>query len=227
MLWRHLCLVRAITAAGLLTCSTLGASAAGEPQEPIPGADAQAETVKVLDAEKAGHTRRRGPRPGAGPGPGDPQEHLDQAAQRRPPARPGRLQLDRPGRARVVAAAAAASRAWAWARSTNRSGGFGQFAGTTSSARLPLGPPERRLGFEAGRDRARRPEGRRRYPRGLPQLRPAHPDPPRQVPAGRRGRLLEGRPGPQGPPMPWRASAPATGRRRPPCGGSATTCRSR
>jgi hypothetical protein len=54
MLWRHLCLVRAITAAGLLTFSTLGAAAAGEPQEPIPGADIQAETVKVLEAEKAG-----------------------------------------------------------------------------------------------------------------------------------------------------------------------------
>jgi hypothetical protein len=54
MLWRHLCLVRAITAAGLLTFSTLGAAAAGEPEEPIPGADAQAETVKVLEAEKAG-----------------------------------------------------------------------------------------------------------------------------------------------------------------------------
>ncbi len=54
MLWRHLCLVRAITAAGLLTFSTLGAAAAGEPEEPIPGNDAQAETVKVLDAEKAG-----------------------------------------------------------------------------------------------------------------------------------------------------------------------------
>jgi hypothetical protein len=54
MLWRHLGLVRAITAAGLLSCSTLGAAAAGEPEEPIPGADAQAETVKVLDAEKAG-----------------------------------------------------------------------------------------------------------------------------------------------------------------------------
>ena len=54
MLWRHLCLVRAITAAGLLTCSTLGASAASEPDEPIPGVEAQAETVKVLDAEKAG-----------------------------------------------------------------------------------------------------------------------------------------------------------------------------
>ena len=54
MLWRHLCLVRAITAAGLLTFSTLSASAAGEPEEPIPGSDAQAETVKVLEAEKAG-----------------------------------------------------------------------------------------------------------------------------------------------------------------------------
>src|SRR6266446_2688501 len=50
MHWRHLCLVRAVAASGLLTCSMLGASAAGEPQEPIPGADAQAETVKVLDA---------------------------------------------------------------------------------------------------------------------------------------------------------------------------------
>jgi hypothetical protein len=54
MLWRHLCLVRAITAAGLLTFATLGTSAASEPEEPIPGPDAGAETVKVLDAEKAG-----------------------------------------------------------------------------------------------------------------------------------------------------------------------------
>jgi hypothetical protein len=54
MLWRHLCLVRAITAAGLLSFTTLGASAAGEPEEPIPGPDSGAETVKVLEAEKAG-----------------------------------------------------------------------------------------------------------------------------------------------------------------------------
>ena len=54
MLWRHLCLVRAITAAGLLSFTTLGASAAGEPQEPVPGPEAGAETVKVLEAEKAG-----------------------------------------------------------------------------------------------------------------------------------------------------------------------------
>ncbi len=54
MLWRHLCLARAITAAGLLTCSTLGALAAGEPEEPVPGTETKTETVKVLDAEKAG-----------------------------------------------------------------------------------------------------------------------------------------------------------------------------
>lgn len=54
MLWRHLCLVRAVAASGLLTCSMLGASVAGEPRDPLPGPDSDARTVKVLDAEKAG-----------------------------------------------------------------------------------------------------------------------------------------------------------------------------
>jgi len=54
MLWRHLCLVRALAASGLLTFSMTGTSTAGEPAEPIPGADSGAQTVKVLDAEKAG-----------------------------------------------------------------------------------------------------------------------------------------------------------------------------
>ncbi len=54
MLWRHLCLARALAASGFLTCSLIGASIAGEPAEPTPGPDAMAETVKVLDAEKAG-----------------------------------------------------------------------------------------------------------------------------------------------------------------------------
>jgi len=54
MLWRHLRLVRAVAASGFLTFSMTGASSAGEPAEPIPGADSGAETVKVLDAEKAG-----------------------------------------------------------------------------------------------------------------------------------------------------------------------------
>ncbi|MDR3636815.1 MAG: hypothetical protein P4L84_23625 [Isosphaeraceae bacterium] len=54
MLWRHLCLVRAWSAAGLLTCSLslLGSTAWGEPEEAPP--QDRTETVKVLDARKAG-----------------------------------------------------------------------------------------------------------------------------------------------------------------------------
>ena len=54
MLWRHLCLARALAASALLTGSMIGGTFAGEPAEPTPGADAGSETVKVLDAEKAG-----------------------------------------------------------------------------------------------------------------------------------------------------------------------------
>jgi len=59
MLWRHLCLLRAWSAAGLLTgCSLfLGATtpARAETDGPAPTADAAAsETVSVLDARKAG-----------------------------------------------------------------------------------------------------------------------------------------------------------------------------
>lgn len=55
MPWRKLRLVRAVTAAGLVSCSMLGVSAA-EPREPVPGAgaDADAATVGVLDAQKSG-----------------------------------------------------------------------------------------------------------------------------------------------------------------------------
>ena len=198
MLWRHLCLVRAITAAGLLTCSTLGASAAGEPDRADPGRRGPGRDRQGARRREGRRPRRRGPWPGAGPGPRDPQEHLDEAAQRRPPARPGRLQRDgRPGGRRWRAAAA--SRAWAWAPwATAR-------AASASSPANDAQPGFRsvaaeRPGRHAGRDRPRRPEGRRRHPRRLPELRPPHPDAPRQVPAGRRRRLLQGRPGPQGPP---------------------------
>jgi len=54
MLWRHLYLVRAWSAAGLLTTSLLGASVRAEPGEPLPKADAGTETVSVLDARKSG-----------------------------------------------------------------------------------------------------------------------------------------------------------------------------
>lgn len=54
MLWRHLCLVRAWSAAGLLTCSMFGAAAVAEPDDPAPRAEPVTQTVKVLDAKQAG-----------------------------------------------------------------------------------------------------------------------------------------------------------------------------
>ncbi len=56
MLWRHLRLVRAWSAAGLISSLTFIAvpAVAGEPAEPLPAAEARVETVKILDAKKAG-----------------------------------------------------------------------------------------------------------------------------------------------------------------------------
>jgi hypothetical protein len=55
MLWRHLRPVRAFAAAGLLSSLFVGTSVrAAEPADPVPTADAQAETVKILDAKKSG-----------------------------------------------------------------------------------------------------------------------------------------------------------------------------
>ncbi|WP_435017521.1 hypothetical protein TA3x_005135 [Tundrisphaera sp. TA3] len=54
MPWRNRWLVRAFAAAGLMSGPMLGASTAGEPREPVPGAGAESRTVKVLEAEKAG-----------------------------------------------------------------------------------------------------------------------------------------------------------------------------
>jgi hypothetical protein len=57
MRWRHLCLVRALSAAGLLTCTILGTvalAASAEPAEPVPGPDSQTETVGILDAQRSG-----------------------------------------------------------------------------------------------------------------------------------------------------------------------------
>ena len=60
MLWRHLCLVRAWSAAGLLTSSLFGAAlsapASAEPEEPAPSkaVAAPVDTVSVLQARKAG-----------------------------------------------------------------------------------------------------------------------------------------------------------------------------
>jgi hypothetical protein len=54
MLWRHLWLVRAWSAAGLLSCTMFGVSALAEPEEPAPGADAVTKTIRILEAKQAG-----------------------------------------------------------------------------------------------------------------------------------------------------------------------------
>jgi hypothetical protein len=54
MLRRHLCLVRAWSAAGLLTCSIFGAAVMAEPDGPTPGGEPETRTVQVLAAQKAG-----------------------------------------------------------------------------------------------------------------------------------------------------------------------------
>ncbi len=54
MLWRHLWLARAWSAAGLLSCSILAAQAVAEPESSAPSADMVTETVGILEASKAG-----------------------------------------------------------------------------------------------------------------------------------------------------------------------------
>jgi hypothetical protein len=57
MRWRHLWLVRAWSALGLLTCSLLGSgvlAASAEPAEAVPGSESRTETVGILDAQRSG-----------------------------------------------------------------------------------------------------------------------------------------------------------------------------
>jgi hypothetical protein len=54
MLGRHLWLVRAWSAAGLLSCTMFGVSALAEPEEPAPGADAVTKMIRILEAKQAG-----------------------------------------------------------------------------------------------------------------------------------------------------------------------------
>src|SRR6185312_6225973 len=133
MLWRHLCLVRAITAAGLLTCSTLGALAAGEPEEPIPGADAQAETVKVLDAEKAGTLAVEV----RGQGQERVRVTLKNTSGKRlnvvlPPGLVASSSVGQAGGAGGAGGGGGGFQSMGLGAVTNRSGGFGQFANNNS-----------------------------------------------------------------------------------------------
>ena len=59
MLWRHRCLVRALSAAGLLIGSTWGVAALAEPEEPAPGPEVTSSTVDILQAQREGQVAVR------------------------------------------------------------------------------------------------------------------------------------------------------------------------
>ena len=59
MLWRHRCLVRALSAAGLLIGSTWGVAAFAEPEEPAPGPEVTSSTVDILEAQREGQVAVR------------------------------------------------------------------------------------------------------------------------------------------------------------------------
>src|SRR4028119_2093017 len=59
MLWRHRCLVRALSAAGLLIGSTWGVAAFAEPEEPAPGPEITSSTVDILRAQREGQVAVR------------------------------------------------------------------------------------------------------------------------------------------------------------------------
>ena len=158
----------------------------------------------MLDGRQGRRPHRRRPRPG--------QDRVRLTIQNTRPSGsnvvlpPGLVAASAAGQR---AAAAAASRAWASGSSTNRPGGFGEFRGTRRASGFRSVPVDRRRAA-AGRRGPRRPDGRAGGPRGLPELRPADPDPPRQVRADGRGRLQPPTPASARPCGAWRPWGPAT-----------------
>jgi len=135
MLWRHLGLARATSAAGLLTTLMIGISAAGEPREPVPGDEAQSETVKVLDAEKAGRLAVEV----RGHGQDRVRVTLKNTSDRRLNVvlPPGLVASSATGQG----AGGAGFQSMGLGAATNRSGGFGQFAGNDAQPGFRSVPP--------------------------------------------------------------------------------------
>jgi hypothetical protein len=122
----------------------LGASAAGEPQEPIPGADAQAETVKVLDAEKAGTLAVEV----RGDGQYRVRVSLKNTSARRlnvvlPPGLVASSSVGQAG----AGGGGGGFQSMGLGAATNRSGGFGQFVGGRSEASFQSVAPSDPNGF--------------------------------------------------------------------------------
>jgi len=138
MLWRHLCLVRAFSAAGLLTCTLSGASALAEPAEPPPAT--AAETVKILEAQKAGDLKVEAR--------GHGQERVRISLRNTSAKRlnvvlpPGLVAASATGQGRPAGGAGGGFQSMGLGSPVNQPGSFGQFRGAESDAGFQSIPVE-------------------------------------------------------------------------------------
>ena len=124
MLWRHRCLVRALSAAGLLIGSTWGVAAFAEPEEPAPGPEVTSSTVDILEAQREGQVavRVRG-------------QGSDQIRVAIHNTSPGRLNIViPPGLVGTIAAGQRRGQSIGISPPTNRVGAFGQFRASAGEA---------------------------------------------------------------------------------------------
>lgn len=126
MLWRHRCLVRALSAAGLLIGSTWGVAAYAEPEEPAPGPEVTSSTIDILKAQREGQVAVlvRG-------------QGSDQIRVAIHNTSPGRLNIVLPPGlvgAFATGQRAAAGQSIGISPPTNRVGAFGQFRGAPGEA---------------------------------------------------------------------------------------------
>jgi len=137
MLWRHLCLVRAWSAAGLSTCLLVAGSAFAEPEEPSPTTVSVTETVRVLDARQAGDVELEV----RGQGQDRVQIAIRNTSQKRLNVvlPPGLVAASATGQGRGF-------QSMGLGTPTNRPGGFGQFKAAPRSEAgfqsIPVSPPE-------------------------------------------------------------------------------------
>lgn len=124
MLWRHRCLVRALSAAGLLIGSTWGVAAFAEPEEPAPGPEVNLSTVDILQAQREGQVavRVRG-------------QGSDQIRVAIHNISPGRLNIVLPpGLVGAIATGQPGGQSIGISPPTNRVGAFGQFGAAPGEA---------------------------------------------------------------------------------------------
>ena len=231
MLWRHLCLVRAGLAAGLVSgLMLIGASTATAQTQPPTAADPEPSPVRSRwRPRRSTSSRPARPAistwsPAATVRIGFISRFSNRSTRRLnviiPPGLVAASTVGQGG-----PAAGGGCRAWGWAPSPIA-------REPSANSRAPAIRPacsrsgRRRSALARGR-RPRRRNDRADHSRRLPQLRLADPDAARHVHAdGRRGIQPRTRESARRSAA-WRPTGPATGSLRPSCGTSATTCRSR